>query len=153
MKKLVAANFLFFTLVSCSNAVQPTPAAVPTFDALLSIMPTETLPAMMTESGNILDPHGIPLQEWRGIPILPEAVAGQEFTEDNTYSFKANVTPKEVQDFYTKTLTELGWRQPFNNPFDANGGRMTFRREGNSISIIVTSSGDTVVVLLGMTLA
>ena len=152
MKKLIAASFLFFTLVSCSSAVQPIATAVPTFETLPSTIPVIVSTAM-TEPGDILDPHGTPLQEWRGVPILPAAIAGQEFAEDNAYGFRANVTAKEVQDFYIETLTELGWRQPFNNPFDANGGRMTFRKEGSSVSITVTSSEDSVVVLLVMTLA
>jgi len=84
---------------------------------------------------------------------MPEAVAGQEFSENNTYSFKANVTVKDVQDFYDEQLTSLGWDQPFSFPLEAEGGLMVFRKEQSSLAITITSSEGSVVVLLVLTLA
>lgn len=84
---------------------------------------------------------------------MPDAVAGQEFSNDNAYSFRVNRTATEVQDFYTETLTDLGWSQPLDSSFDESGGTITFRKVGSSLSITVTASGDSVVVLLVMALA
>lgn len=120
------------------------PSSVPTLQSPGSAVP---------DSGDFLDPEGNPAQEWRGIPIMPEAVAGQEFPINNAYSFRAQVTAQEVQAFYDKRLIQLGWSQPFDSPFDENGGTMTFRKEGSSLAITVASSRDSVVVLLVMTLA
>jgi hypothetical protein len=169
VKKLITASFLLLTLVACSNVAQLTPTAVPTFEPLPSVIPTETLQALsslpsttpaaetittaMPDPGDVLDPRGIPVREWRGIPIMPEAITGQEFGNNNAYSFKTNATAKEVQDFYTERLAELGWSQPLNSPFDANGGTMTFRKAGSSLAVTVASSEDSFVVLLVMTLA
>lgn len=127
-----------------AETLQALPSAMPTLEALASAMP---------DIGNILDPQGTPVQEWRGVPIMPQATAGQEFSENNTYSFKANVTAKEVQDFYNQQLTDLGWSQPFEVPFEEEGGLMVFRKEQSSLAITVTSSEGSVVVLLVMTLA
>jgi hypothetical protein len=82
---------------------------------------------------------------------MPDAVSGQEFSENNTYSFKANVTAKQVQDFYNEKLAALGWSQPFDVPFQEDGGIMVFRKEQSSLAITVTSSEGSVVVLLVLT--
>ena len=164
MKKRMAAGFLFWVLVSCSNAAQPAPTVVPTFGVLstaiatkaVAISPSATLAesaSPMPEPGDVLDPQGTPLQEWREIPILPEAVAGQESSADNSYSFRANVSPQEVGDFYEEELTELGWTQPFDHSFGVDGGNMTFRKVGSSLTITVVPAEGSVVVLLVLTLA
>ena len=126
------------TFVSCSTAVQETPAAAPTLEEQASPMPDDQEP---------------PVQEWRGIPIMPEATAGLEFAVNNAYSFEVKASAREVQAFYEERLSELGWSQPFDSPFDENGGTMTFRKERSSVAIMVTPSGDSVVVLLVRTLA
>jgi len=120
------------------------PSATPTLEQAASSIP---------EAGELLNPQGAPLQEWRGIPIMPVAVAGQEFSADNSYSFKAEATPEEVQDFYNEKLTQLGWSQPFDNTLNADGGSMTFRKEAGSLTITVVPAEGSVVVLLVLTLA
>jgi hypothetical protein len=164
VKKLIALSLLLWALVSCSNAVQPTPPAMGASEALTPVtskgtqqaptlaMPTlETIESTVTDPADILNPQGNPALEWRGIPIMPEAVAGQEFV--NAYSFRVNATSQDVQAFYDRRLSELGWSQPFDSSFNEEGGTMTFRKEGSSLTIRVTPSGDSVVVLLVLTLA
>ena len=124
------------------ETLQALPSAIPTLQALASSLP---------DFGNMFDPQGTPVQEWRGIPILPEATAGQEFSENNTYSFKANVTAKDVQDFYTEKLEALGWNQPFSLPIQAEGGLLVFQKEQSSLAITITFSEGSVVVLLVIT--
>lgn len=81
---------------------------------------------------------------------MPQATAGQEFSENNSYSFKFTGTTKEVQDFYNERLTALGWTQPFSFPVEAEGGILTFQKENTTLLITVTASEGTVVVLLTM---
>ena len=126
-----------------AETLQALPSLAPTLEALASSMPI----------GNMLDPQGTPVQEWRGIPIMSQAVTGQEFSENNTYSFKANITAKDVQDFYNQKLIELGWSQPFSVPFEAEGGVMLFRKEQSSLAITVIPSEGSLVVLLVLTQA
>ncbi len=126
--------------------------------AIASVIPEETLQALpsaipslealATDFGNMFDPQGTPAQEWRGIPIMPQATAGQEFSENSSYSFKAPATPQEVQDFYTEQLTALGWNQPFSFPVEAEGGILTFGKDNSTLLITITASEGTVVVLL-----
>ena len=125
-----------------AETLQALPSALPSLEALASALP---------DFGNMFDPQGAPVQEWRGIPILPQAIAGQEFSENNTYSFKANVTAKEVQDFYTEKLAALGWSQPFSLPIETEGGLMVFRKDQDSLAVTITPSEGSVVVLVVIT--
>ena len=112
VKKLITLSLLLLTLVSCSNTAPSSSMPAPTLPALPSAIPTEApqtfsskvptteAPATaMPDSGDILNPQGSPLDEWRGIPIMPEAIAGQEFTPDNAYSFTVDTTEENEQNF------------------------------------------------------
>ena len=79
---------------------------------------------------------------------MPQATAGQEFSENSSYSFRATVTVQEVQDFYDETLTSLGWNQPFSFPLENTGGIMVFQKDDGTLTITITSSEGSVVVLL-----
>jgi hypothetical protein len=132
------------------ETLQALPSALPmeTLQALPSVAPT--IEALATVFGDISNPQGTPVQEWNAIPIMPQATVGQEFTENNTnvYSFKATVTAKEVQDFYKEKLTALGWNQPLDLPVGAEGGVMTFQKEGSTLIITISVSGGSALVLL-----
>ena len=104
----------------------------------------------MTEPEEIREPQGTPGQEWRGIPIMPAAIAGPESGNDNFYSFQTNASPKEIQDFYDATLAELGWTQPFSFPLEAEGGIMTFQKDNSTLLFTIAASEGSVVVLLTM---
>lgn len=128
-----------------SQVVTQIPAE--TLQALPSAAPT--LEALATEFGNMFNPQGTPVEAWREIPIMPQATAGQEF-DGGTYSFKANVTVQEVQNYYAEQLAGLGWEETFNAPVDANGGIMLFSKGSNILTITMASTtedGSTVVIL------
>ncbi|HLO33952.1 MAG TPA: hypothetical protein VK249_32695 [Anaerolineales bacterium] len=126
------------------------PSVIPaeTLQALPSMAPS--LEALATDFGNLLNPQGTPAQEWKGVPIMPQATAGQEFTENNTYSFKATATLKDVQDFYNNKMPALGWTQPFSAPNGSDAAIMFFHKENTTLTITITASDNAVVVLLTM---
>jgi hypothetical protein len=119
-----------------------------TLQALPSAAPT--IEALATQFGNALDPQGAPAQDWKGVPVMPQATAGQEFTENgaNIYSFKASATAQEVQDFYKDKMTALGWSQSLSMPGGSEGGFMAFQKDSSFLTIVITSSEGGVVVLL-----
>jgi len=116
-----------------------------TLQAIPSVAPT--IEALATQFGNTLNPQGTPVQEWKGVPIMPQATAGQEFSENNTYSFRANVATKEVQDFYKEKMTALGWKQ-LDFPGGTDSPVMAFQKDNNILTLLVTPSEGSVVVLL-----
>jgi len=122
-----------------AETLEALPSSVPTFEALA------------TQFGNTLNPQGTPAQEWRGIPVMPQATAGQEFSENNLYSFKASATTQEVLDFYNEKLKGLGWNESLNMPGGTEGGFMAFQKDSSILTIVITSSDNSVVVLLTMT--
>ncbi len=120
------------------ETLQALSSAVPTFEALASAIP---------DFGKYFDPQGTPAAEWNGIPIMPQATAGQEFDE-KTYSFKAKVTVQEVYDFYNQQLVSLGWSQSVSLPATDAGGLLGFSKEDTVLTITVTTVNDATLVLL-----
>ena len=166
---ILACNFVTQPLNDAQNLAQTAQAlgtAIPieTLQALpsaiASLIPEETLQALpsaaptlgalATTLGDITNPQGAPAQEWRGIPIMSQATVGQEFSDTNTYSFKANVTTTDVQNFYTTQLSDLGWTQPFSIPVEDQGGILTFQKDNSTLLITITFSEGVSTVLLTM---
>ena len=52
-------------------------------------------------------PTGKPAVEWNGLPIMPQARAGDE--GEGSYYFTAEVTVEEVETFYESEMQQLGW--------------------------------------------
>lgn len=121
------------------ETLQALPSAMPTFEALASAMP---------DVGTCMDPQGSPVSDWNGIPVMPQATAGQECPDLKSYSFRVNATVKEVQDFYTSELEELGWSVLFNMPAGDAGAIQSFQKDGSSLTITITAMEDSIVVLL-----
>lgn len=176
LSKILLLTIVIAFLLACNFVTQPlrdaqdlaetaqsvtTLIPVETLQALPSLIPEETLQALpsalptvealATDFGNTLDPQGAPVQEWRGIPIMPQATAGEEFSESNTYSFKVNASAQEVQEFYNQELSALGWNQPFEIPLEADGGLLLFEKDGSGLTILIVPSEDSTVVLLTLT--
>lgn len=140
IETLQAASTMIASAIP-QETIQALPSALPSLEALGSAMP---------DFENMFNPQGTPVQEWRGVPVMPQASAGQEFSKNNTYSFKANVTVEEVQAFYKEKMAALGWTQPFDFPVQGEGGLMVFEKENSTLTITITSSEGSVVVLLTM---
>ncbi len=133
------------------QTLEALPSEIPagTLDALPSLAPT--LEAMVTEIpgvGNVMNPQGTPAQTWKEIPIMPQATAGQEFTQSNMYSFKAIATVQDAEKFYTDSLTAAGWKQPFGTTTQGDTAIMFFQKENTSLTVtIMSSQGSTLVIL------
>jgi hypothetical protein len=177
LSKILSFTVLIVFLLACNFVTQPiqdaqslaeTAQSVATLipvetlqalpSAIASVIPEETLQALpsavpslealATNIGNMFDPQGTPVQDWNGIPIMPQAAAGQEFSANSSYSFRFTGTTQEVQDFYNEQLTALGWSQPFSFPVEAEGGILTFQKDATTLLITITASEGSVVVLL-----
>ncbi len=117
--KAILLSILILALASC-NTFAPPPTATPTSTA--TSLPTATntptptntptktpVPPTETPSVPVLPiPSGKPVSEWEGIPIMPNAIAGQG--DSKGYSFTVNASADEIQQFYEKELGKLGWK-------------------------------------------
>jgi hypothetical protein len=53
------------------------------------------------------NPTGMPVKSWHGIPVMSEAISGQEFNSD-IYSYRAATSLSKAVNFYTTQLQALG---------------------------------------------
>ncbi len=153
MKKPIAANLLLLLLFlsGCSNSIQTTPTNVPTLTLTVipTLIPTNTSlpPTEKTEAVSALVPEGQPASEWNGIPIMPNAIAGEG--DEESYVFTVKATPQQVQEYYQLELGKLGW-QPFATG-DGNSSSLMLMFTNNAsttLTISVIAKGDEVLVLL-----
>ncbi|MFT3893819.1 MAG: hypothetical protein QM730_19485 [Anaerolineales bacterium] len=135
-----------------AKTVEAIGTAIPieTLQALPSALPQETLQAVASEMpdfNSMFNPQGTPVSEWNGIPVMPQASAGQE-ADANNYSFKFTGTTQEAVDFYNAEMVKLGWTSMFSMPGNNNGAVLAFQKDSTVLTItIVTTDADTVVVL------
>jgi hypothetical protein len=142
--KLLVVTLVCALLLGCSSPGKPNQDGN-------GAIPAETLAAIKTAMPNVenvFNPQGSPVQEWNGVPIMPQATVGQEFTEKGAYSFKVPVPMKDVQDFYAGKLPALGWAQPYQVPSEEDAGLMIFQKGNAFLTIAITSSEDACVVIL-----
>lgn len=122
-----------------------------TLQSFVTQIPEETLqaiPSKMPDFESMFNPQGTPVSEWNGVPVMPQATAGQEFPDAKTYSFKVNATVKEAQDFYKAELEKQGWTSFFNMPGDTNGSVQIFQKDDKTLTITIADTNDSVVVIL-----
>ena len=136
-----------------ASTVQSVASALPieTLQAFATNQPVETLQALATslpDIGNMFNPQGDPVKEWNGIPVMSQATAGQEFTDAKSYSFKANATVKEAEDFYNAEMPKLGWSATVSLPGSSQGAVLLFSKDSSVLTITITSQNDAIVVLL-----
>lgn len=117
-----------------------------TAEAMATALPS-SMPKIPDVPG-YANPSGAPASEWNGIPIMPQAIVGQEF-DKSTYGFKmGTVTQADVQAFYMDKLKALGWTSQF-NVGAGPGAIMTFTKASSSLTVAITKSDkDTSVMLI-----
>lgn len=136
-----------------AGTVESVASALPieTIQAFATNMPVQTLESaasQMPDFANMFDPQGEPVAEWNGIPVMPQATAGQEFADTKTYSFKADATVKDAQDFYNDAMGKAGWSPMISMPGDANGAILVFQKDSSIATITITSQDNSIIVLL-----
>lgn len=143
----VASSMPIETLQAMASQVP-----IETLQALPSSMPTfEALASQIAPIGDMFNPQGTPVSEWNGIPVMPQATTGEDFPDTKSYSFKANATVKEAEDFYRAEIEQLGWSTFVNTPSDANGAILIFNKDNNTLTITIADSDGTILVILTMT--
>jgi hypothetical protein len=53
------------------------------------------------------EPRGEPVAEWKGIPVMAEAIAGEEV--EGVYIYTIAVGPKDVETYYIEVMPMFGW--------------------------------------------
>ena len=109
---------------------------------------TPSITPSLTPNPDILNPQGTPISVWKEIPIMPQAITGQEFDDGNTYSFKVVATVLDVRDYYSEKLFELGWEKTFEIPPESDGTILSFEKDGKVVVFTIFLSDASVIVVL-----
>jgi len=145
VKKPVAAilSLLLFLLAACNFPSQsPTLTVVPTFVPTMTSLPLLETPDAVSS----LMPEGQSASEWKGIPIMPGATAGEG--DEESYVFTIKATPQQVADYYQAELVPLGW-QPFGTDNKDTSLMLLFMdRTSATLTINIIAKGDDALVLL-----
>ena len=157
---LLALLVLLAGLTACSTG-NPQPAATPTPNPGVTGRAAHTPDASHTPTRTaartrahtpaptefvLPEPVGTPAARWSGIPIMPEATAGEE--DEGAYFFSVAATPEEVAAYYAEELPPLGW-QPFAEGTGENGAMLILYKKGGSIlTISIIALEDHVQVLI-----
>ena len=142
---ILACNLVTGPISDIENAAstaESVASALPveTIEAFTTAIPLQTLealPSAIPDMGNYFDPTGTPVDQWNGIPVMPQATAGEEFGEA-TYSYTVPASALDVQTFYTQKMEELGWSSMFSLPVSDEGGIMLFEKDSNLVTITIT---------------
>jgi hypothetical protein len=152
--KLLLVSALALIVLACNLITSPigdVEDAAATAQAFASEMPFETLQAMATvipiqtiealpsaipDFDNYFDPSGTPVDQWNGIPVMPQATVGEEFGE-STYSYTVPVPAPEAQSFYDQKMEELGWTSSFSLPVSEVGGILFFEKDEDFVTITI----------------
>ena len=122
-----------------------------TLEALPSMVPSlEAIASQLPDFGNFFNPQGTPVSEWKEIPIMPQATAGQEFAESSIYSYKVDASIEDIQQYYKTELEKLGWQSFFNMPSDSGGSVQVYQKEGSVLTITIVDTQGSIVVMLSM---
>ena len=167
LTKYLSLSLLILFILACSTVTQPikdaqnlagtaqsfaTTLPVETLKALATQMPVETLQALSTQIPDFecTNPQGTPVSEWKGIPIMPQATAGQECPDTSSYSFKVDATVKDAQDFYNAQLVNMGWSSSFSMPGNDSIVILAFQKDNDVLTLAITNLNGSVMILLTM---
>ena len=176
MKNLIWARcftILGVMLISCS-VFTPRPTATPVPSETPSPAPTRTLPPTATEApaptatlppaptekptqappaptetvdaAAMLQPQGTPAADWKGIAIMPGALAGQD--DGSSYTFTIQATPAEIQSFYEENLGPLGWEVFASGAGDTGAAMIIFMKGEAMITFAVIPQEDGITLVL-----
>jgi len=150
----LAGIMLIPLLVSCSKSTTAVlPTNTPTTPTLAIPTKTPTLAkATVTPTSTPIDLSGLvagtPVPEWKEIPLMPGALAGNE--NDTNYLYTTSAKSTDVITFYTRELPKLGWEPKPGNGTPEPGGVLTlvfFKGDEACLVAIVPQQVGTLVML------
>jgi hypothetical protein len=91
-------------------------------------------------------PTGKPASEWEGIPIMPNAIAGEGDSEG--YSFTINASIEEIQKFYETKLAKLGWEMLGSGQGTTDAVMLIFMKGTDALSVSIIPQPDGIMYVL-----
>ena len=101
---------------------------------------SNTPPTEATSSFQLPLPSGTPDSEWNGIPIMPEASAGEG--DNASYYFIVQATVDEVQNYYEEKMAKSGWSLLGVGTGENGALLIIFQKDAETATVSVFSLGD-----------
>jgi hypothetical protein len=134
-------------LASC-NTFSPRPTETPTLTA--TSLPTATHtpePTNTPAQAPVLPmPSGKPASEWQGIPVMPDAIAGEG--DNKGYSFTIEASHDEIQKFYEMELAKLGWDMFATGQGTTGAVLLIFMKDASTVSVSIIPQPDGIMFVL-----
>jgi hypothetical protein len=129
-------------------SLSPTPTVTPRPSKTPKPTKTPAPPTLTPNAYGFVLPVGKPAAEWKGIPVMPNAIAGEESTGSYSYTVKNSVAA--VQKFYIRELPKIGWTL-FASGVSESGNALDMYTKDNemlSISVILADEKENLVLVL-----
>lgn len=143
IKKILVFCIAAISITACNTGELATQdIASPTSTSTIIVTPSPIATPTETQTpeepeGDFPEPDGEPLTEWKGIPISPQAISGEE--SEGLYIYTTDLEPGEVQAYYEEEMGDRGW-----DLFALGEGEnidyspmMMFQKGENSASILI----------------
>ena len=111
------------------------PVSTPKPDATATAL-AQTYETLTSQTISDFSSTGKPLADWNGIPIMPQAVAGQR-ADNATYRFRVPVDSGTIEAYYTDKLKSLGW-----NLADSRWQGMEFTKDKRVLLVALVPATD-----------
>jgi hypothetical protein len=128
--------------ITLTSTITPTLKATYTSRPTITTYPTRK-PGESSAGFTLEDlplPTGKPLESWRSIPIMPEALAGDDTSAiaGNTYSFTIRADVKEIEHYYDEQLWLLDWAKFIEGEGAPNSKMLMYVKDNRHLSIFMT---------------
>ena len=133
----------------------PVPTATATFT--LTPTPTDTPSATLTPTRTriprtatpdlsyLFNFSGKPLPSWNGLPVMPQAIAGED--KSDVYYFYVKASLEVVYQYYLQEMPRWGW-QLFSSAGSKNSDVLIFIKGHNTVTVGILVKGDLASVML-----
>ncbi len=122
-----------FPLMPLFSLVIPESTPIPDATATSLALTYESLTSKTTSDFISTDK---PLTDWNGIPIMPQAIAGQQ-ANNGMYTFKVPVDSGTIESYYSDKLKSLGW-----NLADSRWQGMQFTKDKSVLLVTYAPATD-----------
>lgn len=102
---VIFVGITLFNLIPLFRSMNVTPTSTPEYTPTAISL---TFQALSSGTPVVFDSTDKPLANWNGVPVMPQAMAGQQ-TNEQTYTFRVPVDSGTIESFYHDQLKSLGW--------------------------------------------
>ena len=124
---------ILFPMLPLFSFVFPRSTPIPDATATALAMTYETLTSQTISDFSSTEK---PLADWNGIPIMPQAIAGQR-ADNGMYRFQVAVDSGTIETYYTDELKSLGW-----NLADSRWQGMQFTKANSVLLVAIVPAAD-----------